>query len=104
MRYMGCMGERLSLYQIQQLKDNIEKLEKNHQVEILRILYTNRATLNENKNGVLVNLTETSDDIISKLVDYVEYVNTQEKMLEIVESEKESYRILLDSKSQSDNA
>lgn len=101
---MGCMGERLSLYQIQQLKDNIEKLEKNHQVEILRILYTNRATLNENKNGVLVNLTETSDDIISKLVDYVEYVNTQEKMLEIVESEKESYRILLDSKSQSDNA
>lgn len=101
---MGCMGERLSMYQIQQLKDNIEKLEKNHQVEILRILHTNRAALNENKNGVLVNLTETSDDIITKLVDYVEYVNTQEKMLEIVESEKESYRILLDSKSQCDNA
>lgn len=71
------------------LKERIEQLSKFHQIGILRILKTSETcTLNENNNGVFVNLTTVSKDVITELVNYLEYVQTQEIQLNEVEVQK----------------
>ena len=75
--------------ELQNLKENIEKMSKFHQIEILRILsISNKVYLNENNNGTFINLTEQSPDIILELKKYVKYVNEQQLQLSIVENEK----------------
>jgi hypothetical protein len=76
--------------ELQNLKENIEKMSKFHQIEILRILSTSssQVCLNENNNGTFVNLTEQSKDIIIQLNKYVKYVNEQQNQLSIIEDEK----------------
>ena len=49
---------------ILKLKDTIEKQSKEHQVEILRILVNNKITVNENSNGVFINLTTLDKKVI----------------------------------------
>ena len=46
--------------QLNLLKDEIEKLEKFHQIQILEILVENKASFTENRNGVFVNLIKIS--------------------------------------------
>jgi hypothetical protein len=72
------------------LKERIERMEKYHQIEILRILsnFTEVKT-NENNNGTFVNLTELSAEIIKDLERYADYVDEQQKLLKKVEKEKE---------------
>jgi len=72
------------------LKQRIESMDKNHQVEILRILNNVELKINENKNGSFINLTELPTEHIDKLKDYVNYVEEQQKQLKIGETEKES--------------
>ena len=75
--------------ELQNLKENIEKMSKFHQIEILRILsHSNKVYLNENNNGTFVNLTEQSEDIVNQLKKYVKYVNEQQMQLSIMENEK----------------
>jgi hypothetical protein len=75
--------------ELQNLKENIEKMSKFHQIEILRILTTSgKVCLNENNNGTFVNLTEQPKDIIAQLNKYVNYVNEQQNQLSIIEHEK----------------
>jgi hypothetical protein len=72
------------------LKERIERMEKYHQIEILRILSNcNQVKTNENNNGTFVNLTELSADIIKDLERYADYVDEQQKLLKKVEKEKE---------------
>jgi len=59
-----------------------------HQIEILRILHTNKVTFSENKNGVFVNLTYVNPDIIDTINDYIIYVNKQELQLNEIEEKK----------------
>jgi hypothetical protein len=76
--------------ELQNLKENIEKMSKFHQIEILRILSnaSSNVCLNENNNGTFVNLTEQSKDVIIELKKYVKYVNEQQNQLSIIEDEK----------------
>ena len=76
--------------ELQNLKENIEKMSKFHQIEILRILSnaSSNVCLNENNNGTFVNLTEQSKDVILELKKYVKYVNEQQNQLSIIEDEK----------------
>ncbi len=76
--------------ELQNLKENIEKMSKFHQIEILRILSnaSSNVCLNENNNGTFVNLTEQSKDVILELKKYVKYVNEQQSQLSIIEDEK----------------
>ena len=61
------------------LKENIEVLSFFHQVEVLRILNEkNSSILNENKNGVFINLTSVDNETINKLQTYLKYVSKQE--------------------------
>ena len=73
------------------IRDQIEKMSKFNQIEILRILNKNNVTINENKNGIHVNLSKLSDTIVNELLVYIKYVNTQENYLTNIEKEKEKY-------------
>ena len=71
------------------LKDKIESLNKHHQIEILRILKHDKImTLNENNNGVFINITDINDELYKKLNDYIDYVENQKNNIETVESQK----------------
>ena len=70
------------------LRDKVESLTVFHQTEILRILQTNKVTFSENKNGVFVNLTYVSPDIIDTISEYIVYVYKQESQLNEIEEKK----------------
>jgi hypothetical protein len=70
------------------LRDKIETLTVFQQTEILRILQMNKVTFSENKNGIFVNLTYVSEDVIKKINEYIMYVDKQELQLNEVEEKK----------------
>ena len=73
------------------LKENIEKLTKFHQIEILKIIKSDETIIiNENNNGIFINLTNVSKDIIENIINYLKYVDTQEKLLNDIEDQKET--------------
>jgi division protein CdvB (Snf7/Vps24/ESCRT-III family) len=49
-------------------------------------------TLNENKYGVLINMTDLKKEVIEKLKEYISYVNTQETNLNEFESRIQEYK------------
>ena len=72
-----------------ELKTKIEKLSKEHQIEILRLLMKEKnITLNENKNGTFINLSEMNADVLESLNSYLNYITIQNKQLEDIEIEK----------------
>ena len=75
------------------LKDKIERLGKNNQLEILSILKNaNGIKLNENKNGVFVNMSFLPSDSLAEIDKYVKYVSDQEKTLNEFENQKQDFK------------
>ncbi len=79
------------------LKDKIEKMPKNNQIEVLGILKKFQNTnpnikLNENKSGVFVNLSFLCKDILDEINKYVSYVNDQENIINTVELKKQEFK------------
>lgn len=78
---------------LESIKTHIEQMNKIQHIEILKILLNNpKVKLNENKSGVYVNLSFLPDDTISKLSEYVDYIQKQETSLTTVESQKQTFR------------
>jgi hypothetical protein len=81
-------NESLSL-----MKDKIEKMPKNNQIEILKILKKYQNTkLNENKSGIFVNLSFLSKDTLDEIDKYVNYVNDQETVINTIETQKQEFK------------
>ena len=81
-----------STQQLENLKAQIEKMPKNHQIEILKILNTHPdVKLNENKSGVYVNLSFLPKDVLPKIKEYLGYVQDQENALRDIETQKKDY-------------
>uniref|UniRef100_A0A6C0KE57 NET domain-containing protein n=1 Tax=viral metagenome TaxID=1070528 RepID=A0A6C0KE57_9ZZZZ len=76
---------------LKKLKEEVEKFNEVHQLEILRILQTNNIEYSENRNGTFVNLTNLNSNIIKEIERYVHYVKDQKNILEEQESEKSKY-------------
>lgn len=74
------------------LRDNIENMEKIHQVHILKIFKKYNVEYTENTNGIFINMSILKDEAITEIKSYIEYVKLQQKQLEKVEAEKESYK------------
>jgi hypothetical protein len=75
------------------LKKEIEKMDKNHHIEILRIIVKNaNSKVNENKSGVYINLSFLSEDTIQEIEKYVKHVKYQEELLNPAEHEKDSLK------------
>jgi len=76
-----------------QLRNSIKKMTKFNQIAILLILNGfNDVIINENRNGIHINLSELSDEVIKKLQEYTNYVNTQETTLNQDEKQKEDIK------------
>jgi len=76
------------------LKNQIEIMEKTHQIEILKLLkQSNNVVLNENKSGVYVNLTYCPDDTINEIIKYIAYTKDQEVALNEIEEVKDNVKI-----------
>jgi len=75
------------------MRDNIEKMSKFHQLNILKILNSHDSVIiNENKNGIHINLSDLEGHIVHKVSEYVSYVMAQENVLNKDEKEKESIK------------
>lgn len=75
------------------VRDAIESMNKFNQIEVLRILkHHETITLNENKYGIHINITDISSNILQELKEFIEYVDTQENTLQEVEQQKEDFK------------
>jgi hypothetical protein len=83
----------MDIAELNSIRDKLETMTKFNQVEVLRILAKhNNVTLNENKYGVHINLTDLPENIIEELKLYIQYVNTQELNLNEMEKQKEEFK------------
>lgn len=56
----------------------IDSLESNHHIEIAKILKTSNVYLNENSNGIFVNLNKISASVYKNICNYIEFIKKQE--------------------------
>lgn len=95
---------KINVEELNSIREKIEFMPKFNQIEVLRILSEyEKITLNENKYGVLVNMTDFGDEIIEKLKNYISYVNTQESNLKEIEVQKEKFKNIYFVKDNKDN-
>jgi len=93
-----------SVSELNYIRETIENMNKFNQVEVLRILNKhNDVTINENKYGIHINLSELTKEILTELNIYINYVNTQEVTLNTIEKQKEDYKNTYFSKDIKDN-
>jgi hypothetical protein len=82
-----------SVSELNYLREAIEHMNKFNQVEVLRIFNKYKdVTINENKYGIHINLSDLKNDVLDDLSMYIKYVNTQESTLNSVEQKKEDYK------------
>ena len=82
-----------SISELNYIRETIESMNKFNQVEVLRLLHKHKdITLNENKYGIHVNLSEIKKENLDELCVYISYVNTQEISLHKIEQQKENYK------------
>jgi len=89
-----CQRDReiINALELNQIREIIENMTKFNQIEVLKIFCKhNDITINENKYGIHINLTELTNDVITELKTYINYVNTQEIQLNHVEKQKETF-------------
>ena len=94
-----------SVSELNYIRETIENMNKFNQIEVLRILnkYT-EVTLNENKYGIHINLSELKKEILDELNVYIKYVTTQELTLNKIEKQKEEYKNTYFTKDIKDNS
>lgn len=75
------------------IRGKIEAMSKFNHVEILKIFKKyETVTLNENKYGTHVNLTDIDPMILEELSSYINYVGAQETNLNAMEKQKEEFK------------
>lgn len=90
---MDVEVEEVSIADLNIVREKIESMPKFNQIEVLRILSRRKnVTLNENKYGIHINLSEIPNNIITELTEYIKYVKTQEKTLKHDEMTKENLK------------
>lgn len=94
----------ITITELNTIREKIESMPKINQVEILRLLSKNESiTLNENKYGIFINLSEIPFDMIESLKNYINYVNAQENNLNKLEKQKEDFKNIYFTKDNKDN-
>jgi hypothetical protein len=79
--------------QLDAIKTTVEQLNKTQQMEVLKIFKKHPLVkLNENRNGVYINLSYLPEETIQELNLYLQYVKEQETNLEQIETQKEEFK------------
>ena len=66
---------------LENIKKTIENMSKSHHIEIANILKQNNILLNENNNGIFINLSNLSNSVLKSLEDYINFVDNQNNIL-----------------------
>ena len=69
-------------------RDRIDKLSKEHHVEVAKLLIADKVQYNENQNGIFVNLCNLPYETYLKVLSYTEFIRTKETSLTEIEEEK----------------
>jgi hypothetical protein len=77
---------------LEQIKSEIESMDKYHQIEVLKILSKNLCKINENKSGVYVNLSFLDKDTMEEIKKYIDYSKQQEETLVTMEYQKDEFK------------
>lgn len=94
-----------SMSELNYIRDSIENMNKFNQIEVLRIMKKHtEVTINENKYGIHINLSELNKDILDEINVFIKYVKTQEITLNSIEQQKEDYKNTYFSKDIKDNS
>lgn len=70
------------------LKNKIERLDRDKQVEIFNNLHKKNIIFSENRNGIFINMNEIPKPIIKELIVYIDYIEKQDALLKTIENEK----------------
>ena len=74
---------------VQEIKDHIENMPKHYQIEIGKLfIHEHKIGYNDNQNGIFINLSTISNEVITKLQNYIKYVHLQENQINQTEQEK----------------
>lgn len=80
-------------YSLEQIKELVEKMNKHHQIEILKIIHKNPAIkINENKNGIYINLAYLPEEVLEEIYKYIDYTEQQESSLNTLELQKNEFK------------
>ena len=80
-------------HDLEYIKQKIESLAKIHQIEVLRILKNSTGIkINENKSGIFVNLSFLPKPTIDNITQYMQYIQEQERTLQMIESQKNTFK------------
>jgi len=88
-------NDEYTTHQLSSIRDKIETMSQFNQIEILRIFKKHneqQTVLNENRNGVHINLSELDPQIIKELFMYVNYVSEQENNLTEIERQQDDFK------------
>jgi len=81
------------IQELETIKTKIESLSKTHQIEILKIMKKNsKVIINENKNGVFINLSFLPEDVLVDIQEYLNFIHDQEDVLMTLETQKNQFK------------
>jgi len=90
--------------ELEKIKQSIEIMNKQDQIEILKVLSKHLCKLNENKSGVFVNMSYLSNEVLEEMKKYIEYTQEKATNLATMEYQKEEFKkSLLNEKEDKDN-
>ena len=81
-----------SVSELESIKHSIELMNKQDQIEILKLLSKHLCKLNENKSGVFVNMSYLSNDILEEMKKYIEYTQEKATNLATMEYQKDEFK------------
>ena len=91
--------------ELENIKHSIEVMNKQDQLEILKLLSKHLCKLNENKSGVFINMSFLSNDILEEMKNYINYTQEKATNLETLEYQKDEFKkSLLNEKEDKDNS
>jgi uncharacterized membrane-anchored protein len=74
--------------ELMQMRNSIEMLSKESQLEIFKIFKENGVEFSENKNGVFINLSLITPDVLNKIKEHMIYISKQENIINEFENKK----------------